>query len=418
MATTAPPDDFERLRRARETANERVVSLVVAGSVASLLVSQLVTDLVVSYDDVPDERQLLVSPQVTLVTVTMLLAHVAVLVLLAVRPGYDAWRKYALVAMRVALMGFMVWAQWFNRIPAFGLLVPSMMLMMVIVLAGLTFSRRAVLLAGCLAAVTYCTLTLLGPTWPLSVRACVLSLQGFAMATAVTYYVVDGMLGLHRESVASEHLARFFAPEVAARIAAEPQLAVRATESRVTVLFADISGFTAMSATMAPQQVVDLLNAYFPPMVEIVFRHGGTLEKFIGDALVAIWGAPFTRNDDADRAVAAAIEMQRGMEALNGRLVAAGHGPIAIHVGLCSGPVAAGYIGTDQYVQYAVIGDTTNVASRICSAAAAGEVLIAEATRSLLTRGGVVLEALPPVAVKGKADPLRLHRIDLAASAA
>jgi class 3 adenylate cyclase len=418
MAPAPPPDDFERLRRQRETANERVVSLAVAVSLAGLLLTQLASDMIVSYDDIPDDDQLLVSPQVTLVTATTLLAHMAVLVLLAVRPAYDAWRKHALVVMRVALLGLMCWAQWYNPTPTYGVLVPSLMLTMVIVLSGLTFSRRAVILAGCLSAVTYSTMTLLGPTWPLSIRACVASVQGFALATVVTYCIVDGMLRLHRESVASEHLSRFFAPEVAARIAAEPEVAVRATESRVTVLFADISGFTAMSATMAPQQVVDLLNAYFPPMVEIVFRHGGTLEKFIGDALVAIWGAPFTRDDDADRPVAAAIAMQRGMEALNGRLVAAGHGPIAIHVGLCSCPVAAGYIGTDQYVQYAVIGDTTNVASRICSAAAAGEILIAESTRSLLSRGGVVLEALPPVAVKGKADPLRLHRIDLAASAA
>jgi len=417
MAATIPTDDFERLRRARETANERIVSLVVSASVASLLVSQLITDLVVTYDDVPDDQQLFVSPQVTLVTAITLLAHVGVLVLLAVRPGYDAWRKYLLVTMRVALMGLMCWAQWSNRTPAFGLLVPSLMLTMVIALTGLTFSRLAVVLAGCLSAVVYSTMTLLGPTWPLSIRACMLSVQGFVLASVITYYIVDGMLRLHRASVASEHLSRFFAPEIAARIAAEPQLAVRATESRVTVLFADISGFTAMSATLSPQEVVDLLNAYFPPMVAIVFRHGGTLEKFIGDALVAIWGAPFTRNDDADRAVAAAVEMQRGMAALNERLVAAGHRAISIHIGLCSGPVAAGYIGTDQYVQYAVIGDTTNVASRICGAAAAGEVLIAEATRSLLTRGGIVLEALPPVSVKGKEEPLLLHRIDLAASA-
>ena len=416
MVAPLPSDDFERLRRQRETANERVVSLAVAVSVAGLLLTQLASDFIVSYDDIPDDQQLLVSPQVTLVTATTLLAHVTVLVLLAARPGYDAWRKYVLVVTRVALMGFMCWAQRYNPTPTFGVLVPSLMFMMVIVLTGLTFSRRAVVLAGCLSAVTYCTMTLLGPTWPLSIRACVASVQGFALATVVTYFIVDGMLRLHRESVASEHLSRFFAPEVAARIAAEPEVAVRATESRVTVLFADISGFTALSATMAPQQVVDLLNTYFPPMVEIVFRHGGTLEKFIGDALVAIWGAPFSHDDDADRAVAAAIEMQRGTGALNERLVAAGQRAIAIHVGLCSGPVAAGYIGTDQYVQYAVIGDTTNVASRICGAAAAGEVLIAEATRSLLSRGGVVLEALPPVTVKGKEEPLLLHRVDLAAS--
>ena len=111
--------------------------------------------------------------------------------------------------------------------------------------------------------------------------------------------------------------------------------------------------------------------------------------------------------------MAAAIEMQDGLGPLNARLAAAGQPPIAIHVGLCSGPAAAGYIGTDRYVQYAVIGDTTNVASRICSAAGAGEVLIADSTRALLTRPGIVLDALPPVAVKGKAEPLLLHRVRL-----
>jgi len=412
VATTVL-DDFERRRQARETANERIVCWVAAATLSSFIVSQLATNAFVIRDLPADEQYLVVSWQVILATAVCLVAHLAVVVVLAVRPAYDPWRKYALVVMRVALMGFMCWAEWFNRSPGFGLLVPSLMFMMVIVLAGLSFSRRAVLLAGCLSTLTYCTMTLLGPTWPLSVRACLLSVQGFAFATGITYHIVDGMLGMHRESVASEHLSRFFAPEMAARIAAEPEVAVRATESRVTVLFADISGFTERSSSLTPQQVVDLLNAYFPPLVEIVFRHEGTLEKFIGDALVAIWGAPFVHADDADRAVAAAIDMQGGLGPLNARLAAAGQPPIAIHVGLCSGPAAAGYIGTERYVQYAVIGDTTNVASRICSAAGAGEILIADSTRALLTRPGILLEPLPPVAVKGKAEPLVLHRVRL-----
>jgi len=242
-------------------------------------------------------------------------------------------------------------------------------------------------------------------------RASVLSVQGFAFATATTYYIVNGMLQLHKEAVSNERLSRFFAPELAARIAAEPDVAVRVDERNVTVLFCDISGFTALSSGMPPRQVVDLLNAYFPPMVDIVFRHGGTLEKFIGDALLAVWGAPFGGPDDADRAIAAAMEMQQGIATLNARLTAAGYPPIEIHVGLCSGPVAAGYIGTEKYIQYAVIGDTTNVASRICSVAEAGEILIAESTRLLLTRPGLELQPLPPVTVKGKAEPLSLHRV-------
>ena len=408
---TAPHDDFERRRQSRETHNERIVCMVVAGSAALLLLTETAWNTILAGDTTPVDQQLIVSKPVKLATVALLLAHVAVLVLLAVRPAYDPRRKYMLIVMRVALMGFMCWAQWFNRRPSFGLLVPSEMFAMVIVVAGLTFSRPAVLLAGCLSAITYCTMTLLGPVWPLSVRASVLSLQGFGFATAITYYIVDGMLRMHKEAVSNERLSRFFAPEVAARIAAEPDVAVRVDERGVTVLFCDISGFTAMSSGMQPRQVVDLLNAYFPPMVDIVFRHGGTLEKFIGDALLAVWGAPFGGPDDADRAVAAAMDMQRGIAELNTRLVAAGYAPIEIHIGLCSGPVAAGYIGTEKYIQYAVIGDTTNVASRICSVAEGGEILIADSTRALLTPLGFAIEALPPVAVKGKGEPLQLHRI-------
>ena len=408
---TTSLDDFERRRQARETANERVVCLVVAGSAAFLLLTETAWNAILAGDTTPVDQQLIVSKPVKIATVALLLAHVAVLVLLAVRPAYDPRRKYMLVLMRVALMAFMCWAEWFNRRPSFGLLVPSEMFMMVIVVAGLTFSRGAVLLAGCLSAITYCTMTLLGPVWPLSVRASVLSVQGFGFATAITYYIVDGMLRMHKEAVSNERLSRFFAPEVAARIAAEPDVAVRVDDRGVTVLFCDISGFTAMSSRMQPRQVVDLLNAYFPPMVDIVFHYGGTLEKFIGDALLAVWGAPFGGPDDADRAVAAAMDMQRGIAELNARLVAAGYVPIEIHIGLCSGPVAAGYIGTEKYIQYAVIGDTTNVASRICSVAEAGEILIADSTRALLTPPGFALEALPPVAVKGKGEPLQLHRV-------
>ena len=410
MATTVL-DDFERRRRARETANERIVCLVVAGSAMSLLLTQVAWNALLADDTTPADQELLVSRPVELATVAMLVAHLAVLLLLALRPAYDPSRKYMLVVMRVALMGLMCWAQWFNRRPSFGLLVPSEMFMMVIVLSGLTFSRRAVLLAGGLSAITYCTMTLLGPVWPLSVRASVLSVQGFGFATAITFYIVDGMLRMHAASVSNERLSRFFAPDVAARIAGDPDVAVRVDERGVTVLFCDISGFTAMSAAMQPRQVVELLNAYFPPMVDIVFRRGGTLEKFIGDALLAVWGAPFGSPDDADRAVAAALEMQGGITALNARLVAAGCAPIGIHIGLCSGPVAAGYIGTEKYIQFAVIGDTTNVASRACSVAESGEILVTESTRLLLTRPGITLERLPPVTVKGKSEPLVLHRV-------
>ncbi|MFM8803117.1 MAG: adenylate/guanylate cyclase domain-containing protein, partial [Planctomycetia bacterium] len=177
------------------------------------------------------------------------------------------------------------------------------------------------------------------------------------------------------------------------------------------VLFSDISGFTSLASHLRPQEVVDLLNDYFPRMVEIVFRHGGTLEKFVGDALLAVWGAPVSRSDDADRAVLAAIEMQAAMERFNELRVAAGGTPVSTHMGIASGPVAAGYIGTDRYIQYAVIGDTTNVASRICSAAGPGEILVGDVTRGRASPTAFVFETLPPIAAKGKDEPVVIHRV-------
>jgi len=406
---TAIVDDFERQRRIRETANERLVCILVVCAGVLMLLVESAWRAVTAATGAPGD--FVVTLQTRLVTLAIVVSHLVVLGLLAVRPDYDPRRKYLLVVTRVALMGAMCWAQWFSLEPAYGLLVPSGPFLMLVVMSGLSFSRAAVVLAGVLSCVTYCTVTLLGPTWPLSVRACGLTAQGFVVATVVTFFIVDGMLRMHARAVSNERLSRFFAPEIAARITHEPEAMAFAVESRVTVLFTDISGFTAMSSTMQPQHVMGLLNDYFPTMVDIVFRHGGTLEKFVGDALLAIWGAPFAHADDADRAVAAAIEMQRAVGPLNARLAAAGHPPIAIHVGLSSGPAAAGYVGTERYVQYAVIGDTTNVASRVCSAAGAGEILVTEATRAALGLPGVRLEPLPPVAVKGKIEPLVLHRV-------
>ncbi|MFM8952249.1 MAG: adenylate/guanylate cyclase domain-containing protein [Planctomycetaceae bacterium] len=402
--------DFERRRQERETTNERIVSGIVFGAIAVLLGSELLwTGLAARFGGAMVDLEIPV--QVRWATAATLAGHACLLVFLQFQPRYFPARKYLIVVMRILLVGGVCWGEWYHKDPQFGLLVPVGFFMIVIVMAGLSYSRLAVLFAGVLAVVTFATLTLLGPMWPLSLRATTLSTQVLVAITLVTWRIVSSMLAMTGEAVVNERLARFFSPEIVARIATEPELAVRAAECRVTVLFSDISGFTSMASRMRPQEVVDLLNAYFPVMVEIIFRHGGTLEKFVGDAVLAVWGAPVERPDDADRAVAAALDMQAALARFNEGRARGGVALLNVHIGIASGQAAAGYIGTDSYIQYAVIGDTTNVASRICSATGPGEILVGEQTRGLLSPGAFVVQPAPPIVAKGKDQPVDVYRI-------
>jgi len=408
--TPATPylDDYERRRRQAETANELVVSLIIAFLTGSTLLAQMIWNLEFPFVPVPE--------RVKLVSMAILAAHVGVVAAISLQRGYSPLRKYVIVVMRMALLGCLCWAEWWHALPEYGLIRPTSLFAVTIVLTALSYSRAAVILAGSLACVLYPALSLLGPAWPASLHASIFAGQVFIAVTASAYRVVSEMRTKPDESESNERLSRFFSPELASAIAREPAVAVRSAACRVTVLFSDISGFTAMSSRMAPEEVVGLLNAYFPRMVEIVFRHGGTLEKFVGDALLAVWGAPVESHDDVDRAVAAATEMQEAVGRFSAEQQAAGRPAIAIHVGIASGPAAAGYIGTDRYVQYAVIGDTTNVAARICSAAGPGEVLVSDATRRGHSGRAATFEDVPAIAAKGKDGPVTVHRVRPAAS--
>lgn len=407
-AMSPPPatpevDDYERRRRQAETENERGVSTIIVVLMASMVLAEMLWSGEVPFARVPH--------QVKLVTWAALAFHLAVLAAVFAPRRYSPLRKYVIVVMRMALLGCLCWAEWHHDSPDYGLLLPTPLFVVTILLTVLSYSLNAVVLAGASACVVYPAISLLGPTWPASVHASIFALQLFLAVTAVAYRLVSQMRAMSDKSVSNERLSRFFAPELASAIAREPEIATRSAACRVTMLFSDISGFTAMSSRMSPEEVVGLLNAYFPRMVEIVFRHGGTLEKFVGDALLAVWGAPIESHDDIDRAVAAATEMQAAVAPFNLEQQAAGRPTIAIHVGIASGPAAAGYIGTDRYVQYAVIGDTTNVAARICSAAGPGEILVSDATRRGHSGRGAVFEEVPAIAAKGKDGAVIVHRV-------
>lgn len=215
---------------------------------------------------------------------------------------------------------------------------------------------------------------------------------------------------IEADAVLQSKLERFFPKTVSKKLKEEGNIEVIDTE--ITALFSDISGFTELCSEMEPRHVIEMLNEYFPVVVEeIIFQYEGTLEKYIGDALLAVWGAPYRQPDDAARAVQAAIAMQRAIHKLNKQWLQQRNIEIQVQIGLNTGKVAAGNIGSPKLVQYATIGDTTNVSSRICSAAKPGEILISETTFQQLHEHSFTAEKIAPVRVKGKDEPLQLYRL-------
>lgn len=216
---------------------------------------------------------------------------------------------------------------------------------------------------------------------------------------------------LEREAVTRERFQRLLSPQIAQQVIEGRVEIKKGGEARqTTVLFSDIRGFTSMSESESPQIIVDMLNEYFELMVEVVFKYEGTLDKFVGDEIMALFGAPVSHGDDPVRAVRAALEMMYVLEQLNGIRVQRGEPEIKIGIGLNTGEVVAGYLGSSKALEYTVIGDTVNTGARLCSLAKAGEVIISHHTRELLGDGFECIE-LPPTSVKGKALPLKIYNV-------
>lgn len=235
-------------------------------------------------------------------------------------------------------------------------------------------------------------------------------LVSFAGIGAVALDNIRAAVRIRQEVRIRDNFERFFAPNLAARIAAEQDALGLGGERRtVAVLFADIRDFTELAARMAPDETARFLTEYFTEMVECVFRHGGTLDKFIGDAVMAQWGAPISAPDDADRAVEAALDMQRAVAALNTRWQSEGRPQIQVGIGLSHGEAFAGYLGSERRLEYTVIGDTVNTASRLCAWADGGEILLSHQMRDAFTRPHVVGDRAP-LTLRGKATPVPVFR--------
>jgi len=236
-------------------------------------------------------------------------------------------------------------------------------------------------------------------------------ISAVAAQTAVTVETVKAHNRLAREEVARANYSRFMPEYVVKQLLENPNsFRLGGANQTITVLFADIRGFTAFSENENPEKVVGLLNLYFSAMTEIIFEHGGTLDKYIGDELMALFGAPTATPDDAKNAVKAAVAMEQRLVGLNDELVALGFSKVAVGIGLHTGEATVGYIGSERRSEYTAIGDTVNLASRLQSNSVGGQILISEATAR--AAGDVFpMTRREPLRVKNRLQPVELFEV-------
>jgi adenylate cyclase len=239
------------------------------------------------------------------------------------------------------------------------------------------------------------------------------------LVTSIAYqaamFVEINILGkkIENEIVNRERLRRLLSPNIAERVIGgqlEVKLGGQSVEE-CTVFNSDIRGFTQMSTKTSPEELVEMLNEYFEEMVDTLFKFEGTLDKFMGDGIMALWGAPVAHPDDAVRSVECALEMGEVLGKFNRRRLEKAQKPLAIGIGIHTGPLVAGYIGSSKALSYTVIGDVPNTSARLCSVALAGQIIISENTLAKLG-GRFETKELPPARVKGKEnEPLRVFNV-------
>ena len=237
-------------------------------------------------------------------------------------------------------------------------------------------------------------------------------ISAVAAQTAIAVENARAHERLAREEVARANYSRFLPEYVVKQMLENPEsFKLGGVNQTITILFADIRGFTRISEHSPPEKIVSLLNRYFSAMTDIIFAHGGTLDKYLGDGLMALFGAPTATPEDASNALNAAVAMQRRVLSINLELNNEGIPEIGVGIGLHTGEVTVGYIGSERRSEYTAIGDAVNTASRLESNAQGGQILISDATAKA-AHSRYKLEAREAIMVKNRQQPVALWEVD------
>jgi adenylate cyclase len=235
---------------------------------------------------------------------------------------------------------------------------------------------------------------------------------GMAAQAAVSIQNARLASRIEKEAQTRAQISRLIPPSVVEQVVkGELTIEKGGRLNEITMLFSDIRGFTTMSDGRPPEEVVNTLNEYFEVMVDILFQYAGTLDKFVGDEIIGLFGAPIAIEDGPFKAVSCGLAMMQGLAEFNRTRASENLPAIRIGIGINTGNVITGAIGSTRALQYTAIGDAMNVASRLVNLASPGEVIISENTYRHVS-DKIDATALPPVKVKGKAEELKVYRVN------
>jgi adenylate cyclase len=235
-----------------------------------------------------------------------------------------------------------------------------------------------------------------------------------SVASQAAMFIENTILAkkVEQEIVLRDRFARLVAPNVA-ELMMSGKLEVKKGGQLIqelAVFNSDIRGFTHMSEGTSAELIIEMLNEYFELMVETLFKYEGTLDKFMGDGIMAFWGAPLAHRDDTVRAVQCALDQMEVLGRFNRQRIADGKPPLAMGIGIHSGPGVVGYVGSSKALSYTVVGDTANTSARLCATALAGQIVVSEATFARLG-GRFELEEIEARSLKGKERPMRRFNV-------
>lgn len=339
-------------------------------------------------------------------------------------PVYRPWIKYLAIGFDYAILagaivlfheaGSMLEAEDYNKLAPYfrgeWSILFALMFILINFSSGLRYGGMIVLYSTILALVANGYILVTGN---ISGQLLLYTMVITALSGVITYFISQNISQLFIKFLQRKRLMRFLSRDMVARLdAGEINVELGGEMREVTILISDLRGFTSFSESRDPQLVVKKLNEYFTAMTEVIFHHGGTIDKFLGDGILAVFGAPVPMSDHARGGVLAAQEMQGALVKLNQRWVQQGHDELKMGIGLHTGEVLVGNVGSPERMEYTVIGDPVNLTSRIEGLTKTFDrpILFSEKTRTQLSPD-IEVAFVTETQVRGRDGVTRLYSI-------